>query len=249
MIQVASQPLPADLTDQVRTIRWFHQINLGSGVVTPGVDNTQRKLRTLHIPDLAGKTVLDVGAWDGFFSFEAERRGAARVLATDSFIWQGDGWGSKRGFDLAKRILNSRVEEMVIDPLELSPERIGMWDVVFYSGILYHMRHPLLALERVASVTRGLLILETVLDLMFLQRPAVAFYEASELENDDTNWSGPNDAAIRHMLHAVGFTRVQRVYNRNLLLRAGRAAKWALRGKNPLATLQQGRAAYHAYKI
>src|SRR5258708_29716982 len=97
-----------DLAEEIRSIRWFHRINLGSGVITPGVDNTPRRLATLHWPDLRGKTVLDIGAWDGFFSFEAERRGASRVLATDSYVWQSKGWASKRGFDLAKRTLNSR---------------------------------------------------------------------------------------------------------------------------------------------
>ena len=66
-------------------------------------------------------SVLDVGAWDGFFSFEAERRGAARVLAIDSFSWEGDGWGSKAGFELAHEALGSRVESRTIDVLDLSP--------------------------------------------------------------------------------------------------------------------------------
>jgi hypothetical protein len=54
--------------------------------------------------------------------------------------WQGEGWATKHGFDLAKRVLNSRVDELLIDPMELSRERLGTWDVVFYCGILYHMR-------------------------------------------------------------------------------------------------------------
>ena len=66
-------------------------------------------------------TVLDVGAWDGFFSFEAERRGAKRVLATDFDSWLGKTWGSKAGFELARRALTFRVDDMTIDVLELSP--------------------------------------------------------------------------------------------------------------------------------
>ncbi len=240
-----------DLMEEIRSIRWFHRINLGNGVVTPGVDNTPRRLARFKLPDLRGKTVLDIGAWDGFFSFEAERRGASRVLATDSYVWQGEGWATKHGFDLAKRTLNSRVEEMLIDPMELSPERLGTWDVVFYCGILYHMRHPQLALERVASVTKGVLIIDTHLDLMFAHRPAAAFYEGTEAGDDPTNWWGPNDAAVRAMLRTAGFNNIRRVYNLNLALRAARSLKWVFRGKdlrskNPLATLQQGRAVYHA---
>ncbi len=90
-------------TDQLRSeinkISWFHSIDLGNGLVTPGWEGpaTKRKLGRLGLPDdLSGLTVLDIGAWDGFFSFEAERRGAARVLATDSYSWSGNGWGTRR---------------------------------------------------------------------------------------------------------------------------------------------------------
>ena len=82
-------------------------MDLGHGVVTHGQDNSPRKLKRLKLPEsLAGRSVLDVGAWDGFFSFEAERRGAKRVLATDSFVWRGEvEWADKSGFDLAKQPL------------------------------------------------------------------------------------------------------------------------------------------------
>lgn len=233
------------LESEVRSISWFHRIEL-PGIVTPGVDDSPHKLAELHLPDLRGKTFLDVGAWDGYFSFEAERRGASRVLATDSFVWEGKTWGSKRGFDLAKRALGSKVEERTIDPMDLAPEAVGTWDVVLYSGVLYHMRHPLLALERVASVTKDLLIVETFLDLMFCRRPAIAFYPGAEASDDPTTWCGPNEPAVRAMLRDVGFGRVERVHHRSLPLRAARAGKWAAKGRNPVAALQQGRAVYHA---
>ena len=72
----------ADLRARADAHRWYHTIDLGGGIVTRGVDNSPERLARLGLPvSLAGKTVLDVGAWDGFFSFEAERRGAARVVA------------------------------------------------------------------------------------------------------------------------------------------------------------------------
>ena len=152
----------AELRRAVAEIRWFHRLDLGDGLSTPGEDDTPEKLKALHLPqDLRGRTVLDVGAWDGFFSFEAERRGATRVLATDDFCWGGRGWGTKAGFDLAHRALGSRVESKQIGVLDLSPETVGVFDLVLFLGVLYHMRHPLLAFERVASVTARQLILET----------------------------------------------------------------------------------------
>ena len=75
-------------------INWFHSIPLDDGTVTPGLDSSMDKLEQVCLPkDLSGKTVLDIGAWDGFFSFQAEKAGAKRVLATDHFCWSGPGWG------------------------------------------------------------------------------------------------------------------------------------------------------------
>jgi len=150
------------LASEVAKISWFHTFNFGNGIVTSGYDNSYKRVRTLHLPeDLGGMTVLDIGSWDGFFAFEAERRGASRVLATDSFCWSGDGWGTKDGFNLARKVLNSKVEDLEIDVLDLSPEKVGTFDLVLCLGVLYHMRNPLLALERVYSVAKHQLILDT----------------------------------------------------------------------------------------
>jgi tRNA (mo5U34)-methyltransferase len=198
------------LKREVAAIEWWHTIDLGHGVVTPGVDPSAARLPQIQFPiDLTNKTVLDIGAWDGFFSFEAERRGARRVLATDSFCWGRGGWGTKAGFELARRALGSRIEDLDIDPTELTPEKVGTFDLVLFLGVLYHMRHPLLALERVASVTRGQLILQTQVDLLPITRPAMAFYERAECNNDPTNWCGPNPAAVMAMLRSVGFREVR----------------------------------------
>ena len=71
-----------DLLRRMKDITWFHSIPLRDGIVTPGRDNSMDKLGQVCLPeDLTGKSVLDIGAWDGFFSFQAERNGAERVLA------------------------------------------------------------------------------------------------------------------------------------------------------------------------
>jgi tRNA (mo5U34)-methyltransferase len=199
-----------DIAAEVQKIRWFHSIDLGNGIVTQGADTSPLRVKMLHLPDsLAGKTVLDIGSWDGFFAFECERRGAKRVLATDSYCWSGQGWGTKDGFNLARRTLKSKVEDLDIDVLDLSPERVGVFDLVICLGVLYHMRDPLQALERIASVTGERLILDTHVDLLMMKRPAIAFYEGKELNNDPTNWCGPNPAAVKAMLRTVGFSRVE----------------------------------------
>ena len=198
------------LRAEVDQIKWWHPIDLGGGLITPGIDVTPARLAEIRMPeDLTGLTVLDIGAWDGFFSFEAERRGARRVLATDSFCWDGGGWGTKKGFELARRVLGSKVEDKWIEVLSLSPDTVGVFDVVLFLGVLYHMKHPLLALERVASVTRGQLIMQTQVDMLAVNRPAIAFYPGKELGGDPTNWCGPNPAALEAMLETVGFRKVE----------------------------------------
>ncbi len=173
--------------------------------MTPGSDRTAEKFATMHLPDLIGKTVLDVGAWDGYFSFAAERLGASRVVAVDTYAWRRP--GGKDGFDYARQALNSAVEDLEVEVLDVSPETVGRFDVVLFLGVLYHMRHPLLALERMASVTKELLVVETLVDMTFLRAPAVAFYPW-KLQGDETNWWGPNRAAVLGMLRSVGFEHV-----------------------------------------
>jgi tRNA (mo5U34)-methyltransferase len=187
-------------------IGWWHQIELPNGYVTPGPDCSAAKLAALHLPDLSGKTVLDVGANDGYFSFAAERLGASRVLAADSALWAWTPRG-KAGFEYARRALGSNVEDIDIEVLDLSPETVGEFDVVLFLGVLYHMPHPLLALEQVTSVTKGLLVMETLVDLPYLRTPAAAFYPWA-MGGDDSNWWGPNRAAVVGMLRSVGFERI-----------------------------------------
>ena len=222
---------PGQLRQAVAELRWYQTIDLGHGVVTPGVSQSPKILERLKLPgSLAGRTVIDIGAADGFFAFESERRGAARVVATDSVHWSGTHWTGKAPFSLARRALASRVEDYTIDLMDLTPEAVGgPFDVALFLGVLYHLRHPMLGLERVATMTSDLLILETHADFLGVARPAIAFYPGSELNGDPTNWHGPNVAALRGMLRAVGFRAVEVVYCPPFHRRLARAVMWRLR--------------------
>ncbi len=205
----------ATAVEQLRTAvasrPWFHSIDLGDGVVTPGADDSAFKLRTIGMPEnLTGKRVLDIGAWDGFFSFEAERRGGT-VMATDHYVWSGTGILDKGGFNLAKRALGSRVEERHLSVEDLPSAGLGQFDVVLFLGVLYHATDPLGYLKILRSVTRGLAIIETVVDLLDVPRPALAYYPGSSLNGDVTNFFGPNVAAMEGMCQDAGFSRVETV--------------------------------------
>jgi tRNA (mo5U34)-methyltransferase len=122
-------------------------------------------------------------------------------VTTDSFAWNGDGWGTKEGFLLAREELGSCVEDIDLDVMELEPSIVGAFDLVLFLGVLYHLRHPLLALERVAAVTAKQLILETHVDLTWSRRPAMAFYPNQQLNADPTNWG---DRTRRPSLRCCG---------------------------------------------
>lgn len=245
---------PEQLRKEVNKIWWFHQINLGNGIVTPGFDRSPQRLKKIRLPeDLRGKTVLDIGAFDGYFSFEVEKRGA-KVLAMDEYAWEGkypwpsDFKGTKKGFELAKKILKSKVKDIKMNVYDLSP-KIGTFDLVLFLGVLYHLQHPLLALQKIAQVTREQLILETHVDSLLSKRPAMTFYPTNELDNFPTNWWGPNPEAVVAMLKTAGFKKIK-VYNRHsLIYQFCRAVYCKIRyGHSFYQKLQQNRMVFHAWK-
>jgi tRNA (mo5U34)-methyltransferase len=128
---------------------------------------------------------------------------------------------------------------------------VGEFDLVLFLGMLYHLQDPLAVLHNVSRVTRRMLIVETLVDMLGTRRPAAAFYP--ELEDapgvDASNWWGPNYAAVIAMLHAVGFRRVKVVAKRPLAHRVARAIKLRVQEGRPIReTVQQGRAVFHAWK-
>ena len=205
------------ITNRCSPSGWFHSLELGNGLVTPGQirpEVLRRQLECLHFPeDLTGQSFIDLGSWDGFYAFEAEQRGAARVLATDWFCWRGAGWGNKEGFLLAREILGSKVEDMDIDIMDVCPERIGLFDVVFFSGMLYHMRDPIKAIQNAASVCKRYLILETAVGMEQLGDP-VMLYLPRVLGNDQSNYWRPNPSLVNLWLQELGFKTIEhRVYS------------------------------------
>jgi len=197
----------AELREAIRRHDWYHSIELRPGITTPGRAAERNVLPFLGIPeDLSGMSVLDIGCWDGFFSFECERRGAKRVVATD--VWEAMG---RDAFDFARAELNSAVEPAQASVYDLPDVLAERFDLVLFPGVLYHLKHPLLAIEKVAAVTApgGLAIVETAVDAeTLMDRPLMAFYPGDELNNDPTNWWTPNVPALASMLSVSGFGEV-----------------------------------------
>jgi tRNA (mo5U34)-methyltransferase len=194
------------------TIRWFHSIDLGDGTVTDGYKPLavlRDEAAIIFRHGVSGKSVLDIGAWDGFFSFEAERRGASKVLATDHFCWSGPGWGTKQGFDYVHKRLKSSVLSLDVDTFDLHPRILGQFDIVLFLGVLYHLKDPFGGLERASAMTDDLLIVETETAFDSMDIPVMRYYRGAELNNDPSNFWAPNILCLESMLREIGFKRFE----------------------------------------
>ncbi|MCW2361367.1 MULTISPECIES: class I SAM-dependent methyltransferase [Sphingobium] len=191
-------------------ITWFHSFDFEDGETISGIkalDILRKEADLIFDEDLTGKSVLDIGAWDGFFSFEAERRGATRVVATDHFIWSGPGWANRSGFDYIHHRLNSRVEAIDADIVDLPGLNLGQFDIVLFLGVFYHLKDPYTGLETAAQMCGDHLIVETATALPREKLPAMRLYAPGELGNDTTNFWAPNIPALKLMLTSFGFGR------------------------------------------
>jgi tRNA (mo5U34)-methyltransferase len=229
-----------------RVPSWFHTMDLGQGVRTRGTYDAAAKLDRLHLPArLDGTSVLDVGAWDGFYSFECARRGASSVLSAD--LWTPPVGASREGYAVARAARGRDTRAIRVGVHDPDPAIHGVHALVLFLGVLYHLKNPLEALERIRAVTSGLAIVETESDLAFTRRPALAFYERDELAGDPTNWFAPNAHALVAMCRAAGFREVRVVYSMGLATRAGRALSRTRKFKDGfLRGLSCGRIVAHA---
>jgi tRNA (mo5U34)-methyltransferase len=199
-----------DFSKELAAKGWYHSFELPDGTFVDGfmtVEQQNRRYAQFPVPDnLRGKKLLDIGAWDGWFSFEAERHGAD-VTAIDcvelaTFL------------DVHAR-LGSKVDYRIMDFYELPAAGLGKFDIVFFLGVLYHIRHPLLALEIVCALTKDVAIVDSfVTDPDNWhdhagEIPTMEFYELDELGNQFGNWVGPTVPCLLAMCRAAGFARVE----------------------------------------
>ena len=203
---------------------WFHNMDVGGVRTAPDhflfdYPNVKFQRFAAALPaDLTGRSVLDIGCNAGFYAMEMKRRGAARVLGVD--------WDDRY---LAQARLASEVAELDIEFAKLSVYDVGAlgerFDLVIFMGVLYHLRHPLLALdlirEHVAgdvllfqSMLRGSRAVTPLADDYDIKKKAVfaragfprLHFVEGKYSGDPTNWWIPNRAGAEAMLRSAGFT-------------------------------------------
>lgn len=199
----------SDLNERIRSLKWVHSIDLGNGIVTPGMWGAPSAtiLKALDTVDFRGKKVLDIGCWDGLWSFEAEKRGAKTVIATDlnTQRWPQDGHLT---FMLAREVLDSkaiyRPDVSVYDVPRVFPERD--FDVVLFCGIYYHLRDPLLALSRLRQAMKpgAIIVIEGEVSLDRARATAEFFYKSTH-SNDPSNWWVPTIRCLHEWVESSYF--------------------------------------------
>lgn len=218
--------------EKMNSMMWYHKIELGAGIVTPGLDFD---LIWKHITSFIGgidfknKTVLDIGCWDGKWTFEAERRGAKMVVATDdvsqrprvfrapSLSQQSDLaamershlGGSEDQFRFAHAALGSHalyyphVGVYNVDHLSEGP-----FDIVLFLGVLYHLHYPFLAIAKIRQIVKegGIVIAETAcLDDGTRSYLDLQLGDQQTIYPDPTTWCAPSTLALRGMFESSYF--------------------------------------------
>jgi tRNA (mo5U34)-methyltransferase len=210
----------SDLLAEVARYRWYHTIDLASGVVTEGMfDHRPAVDRYLLPADLGGMRCLDVGTMDGFWAFEMERRGAAEVLATDVGEVDDLDWPAhwrhqveptldetkEARFQLVHDVLRSNVKRVERSVYALGSD-LGEFDLIFCGDLLVHLKDPITALERMRSVCRGsAIVCNPVKRFRFGGRRPLAQFDGIE----EFQWWLLSEASIERMMLATGFAQIE----------------------------------------
>ena len=194
---------------------WWHSFELPDGSIIEGRCNLYGlKERLANFPidaDLTGKRVLDVGTWDGWYAFEMAKRGA-EVVAIDC-------WDNPRFYEMRRMLgLETQVEYQLMDVYDISPATLGYFDIVIFFGVLYHLKHPLLALEKICAVTRELACVDSFVlrepheqVLPFEGRLVMGFPETDEFGGQTDNWVAPTAPCLAAFCRTARLARAELV--------------------------------------
>ena len=224
--------------EHLRQYYWYHTIDLGDGLITPGDYDFRPALQLFGFPeDMPGMNVLDVGSASGFFAFEFEKRGA-NVISVDlpsiadwdmptidkpatlqdlmacsnqSTLAGVDDILVHGGFEAARTLLRSRVKRCLSCIYDLSATKLGVggFDLIFAGDLLVHTMSPLKALDVLATLCKGTLIIAQDCAEVYEAHPVLQYFGGSDRGGDQRSWWHPNKACWEQMLKRVGFKTVE----------------------------------------
>jgi len=223
-IPANATPQQKELLERIRGVGWYHSIDLGHTVITPGFFDHRPILHKYQLPErLDGLRALDAATFDGFWAFEFERRGADEVVALDLDCFADLDFPPKvrasmtaeqlqgkigKGFAIAHELLRSKVRREVLSLYELSPERLGKFDLVHTGDVLLHLMNPMKALQNICSVTSGYALISDCYfpDLDRMDLGSVTQYLGGR---SDCVWWRISLEALEQMILDAGFERVE----------------------------------------
>jgi tRNA (mo5U34)-methyltransferase len=229
------------LLQRIADVEWYHSIDLGHGVITPGLFDHRPLLSHYHLPEeLTNQRVLDVATYDGFWAFEFERRGAAEVVAMDIETWNEidipprirTGAAKEmlekktgEGFSIARDTLGSKTQRKIMNVYNLTPEWMGKFDMVFCSDLLLHLMNPMKALQNIHSVVSGYAYIVDVYDPEFGEDESdtILRYIGG---SDRMVWWRFGFGSLAKMIKDAGFRDVQLVNKFKFGLRGGEDLYW-----------------------
>ncbi len=199
-----------ELEEKVNKYTWYHILNLGQGVKTPGYVNLEHQQAIVNSAmsrvDFKGKRVLDIGCRDGMYCFDAEKRGASEVIGIDNMI-------SKGALEFLIPYFQSKVKMYEKNLYDLNPKENGLFDVIIFPGVLYHLRYPFTALRILRELLKpdGTIIIETAVLRSFksskLEKLALLYCPiADESPYEDTSVTFFNTKGMVDSLSSLGYT-------------------------------------------
>jgi SAM-dependent methyltransferase len=193
------------IEEAFKKYQFYHTIDLGNGVVTPGfegVKNIQDRLTPIisSLP-IQGKRVLDIGFRDGYFSFLSEKLGAQEVVGVDNCV-------VPVAREFLKPYLKSKVSMVELNLFDLTPNLFGKFDIVFYFGVLYHIRYPMWSFKVLRDVLKngGYMLVETAV-LRDYENEAILFCPVgTESPYEDTSVTFFNQKGMESTMASLGFS-------------------------------------------
>ena len=214
----SSPPAGFDAHSFLEGTYWHQGWDIFPGIRIPGPSGVEHIMERVCFPsNIAGKRVLDVGAWNGCSSFECERRGAREVIALSLED------PTTSGFNKLKAVLESERTQYLRGTIyNLDPRDLGKFDIVLCFGVVYHLRYPALGIDNLRRVASGDLYLESLIlddcllcsgrqhrladiDRRLEQASLMQFYQGDEMADDASNWVSPSASALVGLLESAGF--------------------------------------------
>jgi tRNA (mo5U34)-methyltransferase len=219
---------------------WYDHFHFTNGAITNGRSPSATKLASLGLPvELGDIKILDVGAYEGYYSVQMAQRGAL-VTSNDHYIWNVPGDKSRKNFEFIKEITGAKIQtlEAQIWDLPASDHQITL-----FLGVLYHLEDQIGALRKIRETATQMVVLETLVDALDQDGPSLKYYPGSKLNLDPTNQFGANFDTLVGMFQESGY----RSWDFKSLwdINTTQSLDWA--GNKNLNPVKSGRAVFWLY--